>query len=142
MRKWANRKIIRVILIIFLVIIVGFGVYSIYSSYKISQLSSMAFNEMLEYTTKDNKEAIISVGIIQNGKMTYEVYGESGTKLFPEKHVYEIGSITKTFTTSLLSKAISEGEIGLESTIDEYLTLPEERLLSYNEKASDTYIRI
>ncbi len=48
----------------------GMGGYSIYGSYKINQLSTMTFGEMLDCTTKDNKDAVTTVGIIQNGKMT------------------------------------------------------------------------
>jgi CubicO group peptidase (beta-lactamase class C family) len=39
--------------------------------------------------------------------MSYKVYGENGRELSHEVHMYEIGSITKTFTTSLLAKAMS-----------------------------------
>jgi CubicO group peptidase (beta-lactamase class C family) len=113
-----------VILMIVLVITAGFGGYVIYGSYKIHELSRMTFEEMLAYTTKDNKDAVITVGIIQNGKMSYSIYGEKGTILPPVEYTYEIGSITKTFTTSLLCKAISEGRISLEDSIDKYLDLP------------------
>jgi CubicO group peptidase (beta-lactamase class C family) len=122
--KRGKKKILKIILAIVVLIAVGIGVYSIYGLYKINQLSTMTFEEMLAYTTKDNKDAVITVGIIQNGKMTYDVYGENGTKSSPEEHTYEIGSITKTFTTSLLCKSMSEGRIDLDSSIDEYLNLP------------------
>jgi len=122
--RWSKKIILKFILIFVLLIAAGIGGYSIYGSYKINQLSTMTFKEMLDYTTKDNKNAIITVGIIQNGKITYDVYGEDGIKLFQEENIYEIGSITKTFTTSLLCKAISEGRINLEDSIDEYLNLP------------------
>jgi CubicO group peptidase (beta-lactamase class C family) len=119
-----KKRILIGILIIVLVIAIGFGGYFIYGLYKINELSSMTYKEMLDYTTKDNKNAVITVGIIQNDKMTYDVYGEDGIKLAPEEHTYEIGSITKTFTTSLLCKAISEDKISLDNSIDEYLNLP------------------
>lgn len=123
--KQGKKRILRVILVIVLIFAVGIGGYAIYGSYKINQLSDMNFEEMLVYTTKNNKDAIITVGIIQDNKMTYDVYGQNGIKLSPVEHIYEIGSITKTFTTSLLSKAMSEGRIGLDNSIDDYLNLPE-----------------
>ncbi len=122
--KWRKKKTLKAIIIFVLLIAGGIGGYSIYGSYKINQLSTMTFEEMLDYTTKDNKDAAITVGIIENGKMTYDVYGENGSKLSPEEHIYEIGSITKTFTTSLLCKAMSEGRISLDNSIDEYINLP------------------
>jgi len=123
--KWKLKRILKVFLVIVLLFVVGIGGYSIYGSYKINQLSNMTFIDMLAYTTKDNKDAIITVGIIQNDKMTYEVYGENGIKLSQEEHIYEIGSITKTFTTSLLCKAISEDRISFDDHIDKYLDLQE-----------------
>jgi CubicO group peptidase (beta-lactamase class C family) len=125
MRKWGKKKLLIVLLVTILVLAAGFGGYCIYGIYKMNQLQNMTFEEMLQYTTKDNQEAKISVGIIQNGQMTFKVYGTDGTILPSEEHTYEIGSITKTFTSSLLCKAINEGKISLDDTIDEYLNLPE-----------------
>lgn len=122
--RWKKKKILKYILILALVIIIGIGGYSIYGLHKINQLTEMTFEEMLISTTKDNKDAIITVGIIEDGKMTYVVYGENGILLPKENHTYEIGSITKTFTTSLLCKAISEDRISFEDSIDKYLSLP------------------
>ena len=123
-RNWGKMKTLKIFLITILIIATGIAGYAAYGSYMLDQLSGMTFDEMLAYTTEDNKDAIISVGIIKDGKMYYDVYGENGMKLSPVEHVYEIGSITKTFTTSLLSKAISEDKISLDNSIDEYLNLP------------------
>ncbi|HHY82734.1 MAG TPA: beta-lactamase family protein [Clostridiales bacterium] len=123
--KWSEKKHLIVFLILILVIAAGFGGYSIYGLYKINQIPEMTFDEMLAYTTKGNKDAVITVGIVDNGNMTYNVYGENGNELAKEEHIYEIGSITKTFTASLLCKAVSEGIISLDDSIDEYLDLPE-----------------
>ena len=82
----------------FIITAVGFCVYYFYGLYKMNQLSEMTFQEMLAYTTKDNQEVVITVGIIKNDEMSYEVYGENGIVLPQEEHIYEIGSITKTFT--------------------------------------------
>ncbi|MBM7616345.1 serine hydrolase domain-containing protein [Alkaliphilus hydrothermalis] len=122
--KLGKKKILKAISIVVVVIAVGFGGYCVNGLHKINELSRMTFEEMLAYTTKDNKDAVITVGIIQNGKMTYDVYGENGNKLPTKEHTYEIGSITKTFTTSLLCKAIKEGRISLDDSIDVYLNLP------------------
>lgn len=122
--KWGKKKMLRIFFAIIFVIVVGIGGCAIYGSYKLHQLSTMTFDEMMAYTTKDNKDALITVGIIKDGEITYDVYGQNGMKLSPAEHIYEIGSITKTFTTSLLSKAISEDRIDLDSSIDEYLNLP------------------
>ncbi|MBO2517864.1 MAG: serine hydrolase [Clostridiales bacterium] len=88
------------------------------------KLPGLTFAEALEYTTKNNPDAVITVGIIKNGTASYKVYGENGKELPPELHTYEIGSLTKTFTAALINKAIGEGKISIKDTIDCYLTLP------------------
>ncbi|MGP6147630.1 serine hydrolase domain-containing protein [Jeotgalibaca sp. A122] len=123
--KWRKKKMLMVILMIMGFVAAGVGGYIIYGSYKINELSKMTFEEMLDFTVKNNKDAVITVGIIQNGKTTYKVYGENGMELPQEEHIYEIGSVTKTFTTALLFKSISEGKVSLDDSIDEYLDLPE-----------------
>jgi CubicO group peptidase (beta-lactamase class C family) len=87
-------------------------------------ISEMSGAEMIEYTAKGVKKADITVGIIQNGQMSYKVYGENGKEISQKEHVYEIGSITKTFTASLLFKAISENKADLDDAISRFLNLP------------------
>lgn len=117
------KRILKIVILLILLIFVGLTGYWFYSSWKINELSTMTFEEMLFYTTKNNKEAMITVGIIQDGTMSYNVYGENGSMLLQENHTYEVGSITKTFTTSLLCKALSEDKISLEEKINTYLFL-------------------
>lgn len=69
-------------------------------------------------------DAVITVGIIKDGQVSYTVYGENGAVLPAEPHTYEIGSLTKTFTAALINKAIREGELDFDDMIDQYLTLP------------------
>ncbi|MDR1148717.1 MAG: beta-lactamase family protein [Spirochaetaceae bacterium] len=84
----------------------------------------MSGMEMIEYNTKRVKKAAITVGIVQSGQMSYKVYGENGRELSHEEHIYEIGSITKTFTTSLLSKAVSENKVSFDDSISRFLNVP------------------
>jgi CubicO group peptidase (beta-lactamase class C family) len=82
---------------------------------------------MIQYTTKGNSHARITVGIIKNGAMEYTVYGENGSILPQNEYTYEIGSVTKTFTCSLLCKAIADTKVTLNDSIDAYITLPGNR---------------
>lgn len=97
-----------------------------YGKYQMSRIPGLTFREALAYTTKDNPDAVITVGTIQNGEASYRVYGENGQELPPELHTYEIGSLTKTVTAGLIGKAVAEGKISsIEDTIETYLPLPD-----------------
>lgn len=125
--KWSKKKkrIIKAVFLVVFVLAMGFGGYYLYGTYKMNEISKMTYEEMLHYTTKNNKNAIITVGVIEKDKVTYKVYGEDGILLPNKEHTYEIGSITKTFTTSLLCKAITEDRVSLDDTIDMYLNIPD-----------------
>jgi CubicO group peptidase (beta-lactamase class C family) len=64
------------------------------------------------------------VGILKNGKPTYYCYGETkkGTGQLPNEHtIFEIGSLTKTFTGTLLAYAVSDGKASLNDPVNKYL---------------------
>ena len=122
--KWSKKRIGRILFIFILIFAMGLGGYFVYGTYKIDELTNMTYKEMIDNTTKNNEDAIITVGIIQKDEMIYEIYGENGVLLPFKEHIYEIGSITKTFTASLLCKAIGEDRINLKDRIDMYLDLP------------------
>ncbi|GHU17321.1 serine hydrolase [Spirochaetia bacterium] len=82
-----------------------------------------SFLEMIAETTGNNSDARISVGIVRNGTMEYTVYGENGSILPQKEYIYEIGSITKTFTASLFCKAIHENRVSLDDSIKSYFNL-------------------
>lgn len=117
--KW----IIRVSIL--LCVVLGLGGFMIYGNFQMQKLPQLTFSEALAYTTKNNPDATITVGMIKDGQISYKVYGEDGRELPAALHTYEIGSLTKTFTAALINKAISEGRVSLESTVDQYLPLPD-----------------
>ena len=118
--KW----IIRVSIL--LCVVLGLGGFMIYGNSQMQKLPQLTFTEALAYTTKNNPDAVITVGIIKDGQISYKVYGENGRELPTALHTYEIGSLTKTFTAALINKAISEGRVNLDSTVDQYLPLPDD----------------
>ncbi|WP_460961789.1 serine hydrolase [Spirosoma litoris] len=66
----------------------------------------------------------LSIGIIRNGKTSFYNFGttEKGKNLVPTQHtIYEIGSITKTFGSLLLAKAVLEKRAKLDDDIRQYL---------------------
>lgn len=116
--------IIVVVVILCAVLAIG-GSIMIYGKHQMSKIPGLTFTDALEYTTKGNPDSIITVGIIKDGQLSYKVYGENGRELTAELHLYEIGSLTKPFTAVLINKAIVEGKINLDATIDSYLPLPD-----------------
>ena len=98
--------------------------------------------------TKDQSEIIfestkvfpnntqLSIAIITNGKVTY--YGvkkvsDTISTIDNQKSVFEIGSISKVFTSTLLANFVIDGKIKLNDNINDYLKTP------FN---NDTKIRI
>ena len=62
----------------------------------------------------------LTVGYISNGSTNIGVFNENGETDYKE-YLYEIGSITKTFTASLLAKYLHEGKISLGDSIGTYI---------------------
>jgi CubicO group peptidase (beta-lactamase class C family) len=65
-----------------------------------------------------------SVSVLQNGKTFFYNYGETkqGNHQLPTVHsIYEIGSISKTFTATLLAFAVNEGKAKLNDPVNKYL---------------------
>lgn len=75
-------------------------------------------------TLEANNKFMGSVAISQNGKIIYTKqigYCDIDSKIKPNDNTkYRIGSISKTFTTVLVFKAIDEGKLKLTDKIDTY----------------------
>ena len=66
----------------------------------------------------------LSIGILRNGKTTFYGYGETarGNRQIPNDHtIFEIGSISKTFTAILLALAVDDGKAKLDDPVNKYL---------------------
>ncbi len=96
-----------------------------YGKAQMAKVPGLTFREALEYTTHGKKDAVITVGIIRDGQASWTVYGEDAQELPAQLHTYEIGSLTKTFTAAMIHRAIREGKVDLNASIDTYLPLPE-----------------
>ncbi len=123
-KKTRKKKVLTALVLIVFCIVLVLGGMMIYGKIQMGKIPELSFHEALEYTTQNNPDAVITVGIIKDGKSSYTVYGADGKVIADAEYTYEIGSITKTFTASLINKALKEGKISLEDTIDKYLNLP------------------
>lgn len=73
---------------------------------------------------KDQDNNSLSIGLVNGDKTEMFFYGEvaKGTSILPdEQSVYEIGSISKTFTAIMLAHAVNEGKLALNDDIRKYL---------------------
>ncbi|QNR86002.1 beta-lactamase family protein [Pedobacter riviphilus] len=73
---------------------------------------------------QEGRRVGISIGINYKGKSYTYNYGETapGSKKLPSSNsIYEIGSITKTFTGLLIAHAITEGKMSLNDDIRKFL---------------------
>ena len=88
----------------------------------------------------------ISAGIFYKGNSYFYNYGErkAGTKRLPDNHtLYDIGSITKTFTSTLLAIAVNQQKLTLETSISKFLpdsvaTNPALQKITFKELANHT----
>ena len=121
--KGRKKKIMIIAAAIVLCIVLVLGGLMIYGKVQMGKVPALTFEDALNYTTHGKPDARITVGIIRDGQASFTVYGENGQVLPAENHTYEIGSLTKTMTAALVSKAVDDGLISLDSSIDAYLSL-------------------
>lgn len=104
-----------------------------------NHLDSLVDNQVKTYF-KDKRAVGLSLGIVVNGRVFYYNYGETrqGNGRLPAKTtVYELGSMTKTFTGILLAQAVLDKKISLNDDIRKYMKGSYPNLIY-----SDTPIRI
>jgi D-alanyl-D-alanine-carboxypeptidase/D-alanyl-D-alanine-endopeptidase len=80
--------------------------------------------EMLRYLVEDNATPGIVLGILEaDGSTRIVSHGSAGAGAQPlsAKTTFEIGSITKTFTGTLLADMVAKGEVALADPISKYL---------------------
>ena len=91
------------------------------------ELFNMPCEEIIKHFTRGNRNARVTVGIIQDGEVSFTVYGENGKVMPNVEHVYQIASITKVLTAQLFARAVRENRVNLDDTIDLFLDLPANR---------------
>lgn len=118
-----KKRKLKIFVIIAIIIVFIYYIYNLISGIiyknKMKEISQYSSIQMIDYTLKNNENAIVSVVIYDEKGITHIVYGAE----YNLNYDYEIGSITKTFTAMLVSKAIEEGKINLDDNISNYLEL-------------------
>ncbi|SHL66578.1 serine hydrolase domain-containing protein [Flavobacterium saccharophilum] len=104
---------------------------SIFSQQKQNALSENELFSIMDKNAnlllKDSKAYSVSIAIINNGKSHTKHYGEidkgKGNKA-NDNTLFEIASVTKVFTGTLVANAVLEGKIKLDDDIRKYLKEP------------------
>jgi CubicO group peptidase (beta-lactamase class C family) len=84
--------------------------------------SDSAIRSIIKERVDSGRSVGIVVGVLQNGKRRYFAYGAAGTSRPLDEHtVFEIGSMSKTFTGLLLADAVVRGEVKLDEPVADLL---------------------
>jgi CubicO group peptidase (beta-lactamase class C family) len=80
-------------------------------------------NELIFPYLKKRKNLILTIGVFKDGKK--EIFSKGSLNEYeeidPGDMMYEIGSITKVYTASLLAKMIAEKKVDFNHSIDQYI---------------------
>lgn len=74
---------------------------------------------IIKEACKGKNHVKLTIGYVLDGEKTIKVFNENG-EIQNENYIYEIASITKTFTASLLAKYIHENKMSLDDSIQKY----------------------
>ena len=83
---------------------------------KINKTAQDLINQLMA----KHPHTILTIGILHKGKTSFKLFNQTGEIPY-QSHLYEMGSIGKTFTTSLLAKFVAEGKMDLDESVVKYL---------------------
>lgn len=87
-----------------------------------AQNQDSALNSILQERVSSKRAVGLAVGTIEKGSSHVYTAGSSGTNLpIDGNSVFEIGSVTKVFTTAILADMVRRGEVKLDDPASKYL---------------------
>ena len=78
-------------------------------------------HELITAILKKHPYTKLTVGVLKDGEKSFKLFDRTGEIPYQE-YFYEIGSITKVFTTSLLAKYLQAGKMNLDDSIATYIS--------------------
>lgn len=76
---------------------------------------------LIKRASRGKKHLKLTVGYLTDNDSVIKIYNENGELNSSKKYHYEIGSITKIFTVSLLSKYVFEKKLSINDSIQKYI---------------------
>jgi len=78
--------------------------------------------ELIQKLMDKHPHTLLTIGVLHKGETSFKLFDASGEIPY-ESHLYEMGSIGKTFTTSLLAKYVSKGKMNLDDSVAKYISV-------------------
>ncbi len=107
-----------------------FAIFAAFSCTKLEQIqypssdNSQSVDDIVAPYLASDKTFALSIAIIDGAQEQFLHYGHLSNKnqqVPDNQSIYEIGSVTKTFTTSVLAAMVREGKVSLDDPISQYL---------------------
>jgi D-alanyl-D-alanine-carboxypeptidase/D-alanyl-D-alanine-endopeptidase len=98
---------------------------TLYVAPVLANIDTDIIQEIIQFKLQEQKSAVgVSIAIIENGDVEYLSFGvadqDSKKKVTPET-LFEIGSISKTFTSMALASMVTEGKVKLSDPVQKFL---------------------
>ena len=77
-------------------------------------------NELIKSATKGKDHIKVTVGVFHEGETSFKLFDKEGEIPYVS-YLYEMGSVGKTLTTSLLAKYVNTGQMNLETSVAKYI---------------------
>jgi len=131
-------------LVALLTAVLGYAWYRLSNQKDTHNLQELVDKACNDYITEGNAPGLC-VGIVKGGKLYIKGYGQTGNSIGgppTAETIFEIGSITKVFTTSLAQLAVDQGEINWTDDIRKFLpenvSLPDSESITLHHLATHT----
>ena len=77
-------------------------------------------NKLIQNLIKENPNTKLSIGYLNKGEISFKLFDTTGEIPY-KSYAYEIASISKVFTTSLLVKYLQAGQMNLGDSVAKYI---------------------
>lgn len=82
-----------------------------------------AASEKIAVYTRNKPNAEITVAVVEEDRETIYAYGHDGKSIPVPDRFYELGPVSRTFTGTIVAKAIEDGYLSLDTTVSDLLNL-------------------
>jgi len=77
-------------------------------------------HKLIKKLAEENPSIKLTIGYLRNGRTSFKLFDATGEIPY-KNHAYEIGSISKVFTTSLLAKYLQAGKMNINDSVAKYI---------------------